>query len=303
MRYSKLFTLLFIVISQRAFSQVKVEAITVKIDTLKNATSVSDSNKIFMELIMFRSKEAKAMSDLWQQHGSEIGKNDSITLLNRRLFKAVNDRTVLFLRKYPDDSFSFKIFREQVVAPSLVLMRKDTSYFRSLVDSFKSIFPRTYTKSFEGKQLIKQLEGSIKACEVNQKLLPFSLRDTSGDMVRSGDFKGKYLLLDFWTSWCEPCRANNPVLKNILDKYHHSKFELVSISLDDNADKWKAAINKDSMNWINISDLKAANSDVVIDYGINAYPTYILIDPKGNVILRTENEIDRIQEKLEDIFE
>jgi CRISPR/Cas system CMR subunit Cmr4 (Cas7 group RAMP superfamily) len=96
MSHYKLFILLLIVTSRHAFSQVKVEAITVKIDTLKNATSVSDSNKIFMELIMFRSKEAKAMSDLWQQHGSEIGKNDSITRLNRRLFKAVNDRTVLF---------------------------------------------------------------------------------------------------------------------------------------------------------------------------------------------------------------
>ncbi len=85
---------------------------------------------------------------------------------------------------------------------------------------------------------------------------------------------------------------------------HHSFFlSLVSISLDDNADKWKAAINKDSINWINISDLKAANSDVVIDYGITAYPTYILIDPKGNVILRTENEIETIQEKLRNIFE
>jgi thiol-disulfide isomerase/thioredoxin len=132
---------------------------------------------------------------------------------------------------------------------------------------------------------------------------PFSLKDTAGHIVRSADFKGKYLLLDFWASWCGPCRANNPVLKKIVDKYRHSKFELVSISMDDNADKRKAAINKDSMNWINISDLKALNSNVVIEYGISAYPTYILIDPKGKVILRTENEIDRIEEKLETIFE
>jgi thiol-disulfide isomerase/thioredoxin len=305
MSHSKLLTLLFIVIFQNAFSQVKIESITVKVDTLKKTNSVSDkdSNKITSELAMFRSKEAQAVSDLWQKHGSEIGKNDSITLLNKRLCRALNDRTILFLRKYLNDPFSFKIFREQVVASSLVFMRKDTGYFRSLIDSFKSVFPDVYTESSEGQQLIRQLQGLIKACEANQQLLPFSLKDTAGHIVRSADFKGKYLLLDFWASWCGPCRANNPVLKKIVDKYRHSKFELVSISMDDNADKWKAAINKDSMNWINISDLKALNSNVVIEYGISAYPTYILIDPKGKVILRTENEIDRIEEKLETIFE
>lgn len=305
MRHSKLLTLLFIVIFQHAFSQVKVEAITVKVDTARSGNSVSDkdSNKITTELVMFRSKEAQALSDLWQKHGSEIGRNDSITLLNKKLFKALNDRTILFLRKYPNDPFSFKIFREQVVASSLAFMRKDTAYFHSLIDSFKSVFPDVYTESFEGQQLIRQLEGLIKACELNQNLLPFSLKDTAGNIVRSVDFKGKYLLLDFWASWCGPCRANNPVLKKMFDKYRRSKFELVSISMDDNADKWKMAINKDSMNWINISDLKASNSNVVIEYGISAYPTYILIDPKGNVILRTENEIDRIEEKLQETFE
>lgn len=274
-----------------------------KYDTIKNATAIMDTatDKTWRDLFLFREKQAGALSDLWQKHGNEIGKNDSITLLNRQLFKALNDRTILFLQKYPNDYYSFWIFREHIVSPSLVFI-KDTSYFRSLLDSFKSIFPAVYTESFEGQQVIKKLEGLIKAKEASQIAFPFSLKDNSGKIVKSSDFKGKYILLDFWASWCGPCRANNPVLKRINDKYHNSKFELISISADENSNNWKAAIKKDSMNWTNLLDLKGRNSKILDAYGIAAYPTYILINPSGKVILRTENEIAKIQEKIEDIF-
>jgi len=121
-------------------------------------------------------------------------------------------------------------------------------------------------------------------------------------VVSLSDFKGKYVLLDFWASWCGPCRINNPILKSIINKYKNFNFELISISADEKSDKWKTAIKKDAMNWVNLSDLKGMKSQVVIEYGISAFPTYILIDPSGKIILRTENEIEKIREKIAEIF-
>lgn len=217
-----------------------------KYDNIQNATPVSDTAtaKLKTELLTFREKQGQAVSDLYEKHHSEIGRNDSITFLSQKLYKSLNDQTILFLRKYPKEYFSFWFFCEQVVAPSLILMRKDTTYFRSLIDSFKSVFPDVYTESFEGQEIIKELDGLIKDREIKQVALPFSMKDVEGNIVNLSDFKGEYILLDFWASWCHPCRANNPILKKINTKYANSKFKLISISTDEDSDKWKEAVKK-----------------------------------------------------------
>lgn len=274
-------------------------------DNLKNANPELDSAiiKLNQELFTFRKKEAVAVANLFEKHQSEIGRNDSITLLSQKLYKALNDRTILFLRKHPKDYFSFWYFRDQVAKASMVLMPGDTTYFRSLLNTFKSIFPTSYTNSFEGKELANKLEGLIKAKEANKFALPFSIKDMAGNMISLSDFKGQYILLDFWASWCPPCRINNPLLKRINEKYKKSNFKLISISADEVSDRWKDAVKKDSMNWLNVSDLKGINSKVAIEYGITAYPTYILVDPSGKIILRTVNEIENMQAKIEKIFD
>lgn len=271
---------------------------------LKNAVPETDTAiaRLNEELFTFRKKEAEAVASLFEKHQSEIGRNDSITLLSQKLYKALNDRAILFLRKHPKDYFSFWYFRDQVARPSMVLMRGDTSYFRSLLDTFNSIFPRFYTKSFKGQELTNKLDGLIKAKETKQVALPFSMKDVEGNIVNLSDFKGEYILLDFWASWCPPCRANNPILKKINTKYANSNFKLISISTDEDSDKWKDAIKKDSMNWLNISDLKGVNSRVAAEYGITGYPTYILIDPSGKIIMRKENEIEKIEGELQKIL-
>lgn len=105
----------------------------------------------------------------------------------------------------------------------------------------------------------------------------------NGDTVRLVDFRNKYVLLDFWASWCGPCRKGNPELVKIHDKYRSDNFEIISISLDNNRTSWIAAIAKDSLNWTNISDLQGFNNKLATAYGIEAIPANLLVDPDGKI--------------------
>lgn len=273
-------------------------------DSILNATLIYDTatNKIWKEFKEYTAKESQTITKFWEKHGNEIGMVDSISLLNQKLNKLRNNRIIKFLKNHPNDYFSFWLFKVQVLNMSLIFMSNDTSYLRSLLVSFNATFPDNFTKSYEGRQVTEKLEGLIKAQEAKQVAFAFSMKDTTGKVINLSDFKGKYILLDFWASWCSPCRFNNPVLKNINDKYQNANFKLISISGDENLDRWEGAIQTDSMNWTNISDLKGWGGNVISEYGIKAFPTYIIVDPAGTIIYRSLNEIEKVQEKMEEIL-
>ncbi len=104
--------------------------------------------------------------------------------------------------------------------------------------------------------------------------------------VNLSDFKGKYVLVDFWASWCMPCRKENPNLVKLYNAYKAKNFEILGVSLDNNPGSWMRAIEDDKLAWTNISDLKAWSSDLVLDYRIKAIPASVVLDPAGNIIAK-----------------
>ncbi len=124
---------------------------------------------------------------------------------------------------------------------------------------------------------------------VGKEAPDFSLPDTSGRPVKLSSFRGKYVLLDFWASWCAPCRADNPNIVKAYKQYHDKGFEILSVSLDkeDARKQWLKAIYKDELTWTHVSDLKYWNSIVVPLYGIRGIPQNFLIDPEGRIIARS----------------
>jgi hypothetical protein len=129
-----------------------------------SATPIFDTaaNEMFKKLTNYRLKEAEELSQLWEKHGGEIKSNDSIALLNQKLFKSLNIRTVSFIKDHSSNYFSFWYFRTQVVETSLAFLTKDTYYLKSLLDSLNSIFPEKYIKSYEGQSMINRLTGVVK---------------------------------------------------------------------------------------------------------------------------------------------
>ena len=116
----------------------------------------------------------------------------------------------------------------------------------------------------------------------------FTQNDTDGKPVSLASFKGKYVLLDFWASWCGPCRANNPALVKIYNHFKDKKFAILGISLDEADGKkyWLKAIKDDKLTWTQLSDLKHWDNQVVKLYGVSAIPQNFLIDPNGVIIAK-----------------
>ncbi len=133
-----------------------------------------------------------------------------------------------------------------------------------------------------------QKAASNKQAAVGSMVMDFTLQDTTGAQHRLKDYigKGKYVLFEFWASWCGPCRADIPHLREVYALYNQKGFEIVSISLDDDKEKWLKAIKEEKMKWTQLSDLKAFDSELAKNYRIRGIPSCLLFDPQGKLVTR-----------------
>lgn len=121
---------------------------------------------------------------------------------------------------------------------------------------------------------------------LNGKPAPaFQLKDTLGNTISLRDFKGKWVVLDFWASWCGPCRAENPELVKLYQEVKAADVVFMGISLDHDKAAWKKAVQQDGLNWIHASDLKGWKSEMCKKYAVEAVPHKFLINPQGDIVL------------------
>jgi peroxiredoxin len=128
-----------------------------------------------------------------------------------------------------------------------------------------------------------------------------SLAQPNGEVLSLSSLKGQYVLIDFWASWCGPCRRENPNVKKVYEKYHDKGFEILGVSLDKNRNAWLAAIEQDGLTWPHISDLKYWSSSVVPEYNITGIPLTVLVDKEGNIIEKNLRG-PALEKKLAEIF-
>jgi peroxiredoxin len=112
----------------------------------------------------------------------------------------------------------------------------------------------------------------------------FTADDTANKPVSLSGFKNKYVLLDFWASWCNPCRQENPNVVDAFNKFRNKNFTILQVSLDDNRENWVKAIHDDRLDWNHVSDLKGWSSKIAMLYAIQSIPSNFLIDPSGKII-------------------
>ncbi|WP_295118404.1 TlpA disulfide reductase family protein [uncultured Chitinophaga sp.] len=155
-------------------------------------------------------------------------------------------------------------------------------------------------QSPSGEAFAKRLD-IAKKTTVGQPSIDFSQNTPEGTPVSLSSFRGKYVLVDFWASWCGPCRAENPNVVKAFNQYKDKNFTVFGVSLDDSKDKWIKAIEKDQLTWSQVSDLKGWGNAVAKLYGIRAIPQNYLVNPEGRIIgknLRGE----ALERKLEELM-
>lgn len=174
------------------------------------------------------------------------------------------------------------------------------SWGKETTEKLFASFPKKNKKNEFGKSIAEFLRLN-KSPKIGEAFINFSQKDTSGKMVKIGQFKGKVFLLEFWGSWCGPCREENPGLIKIYNEFKNKGFEIIGVATESKRELWLQAIKEDKLNWINISDVSGDKNKASIIYGVSYYPTNILVNKEG-IIVGKDLYGDELTEKLKELL-
>ncbi|CAM4413835.1 Peroxiredoxin [Pedobacter westerhofensis] len=269
-------------------------------DSLKNIVITGSlGNKQNVELrSMFKANDVKfALLNKAFNELPETSKKDSLTLaqLRKREEDILNESYDIYLdfaNIHPDSYLSVLVLSYVASQPGKVKQVK------TVYDKLSS-----YLKKSPLGSGIPTILASHQVINVGKPAPNFELKNAGGSPVRLSDFRNQFVLLDFWASWCGPCRAENPNLVKAYGKYKGKGFQIVGVSLDFPGQRtaWLKAIETDKLSWPQISDLKGWDNAVAKIYGIRFIPANVLIDPTGKIIA-VNLKGDELKTKLEELL-
>lgn len=264
----------------------------------------SASLRNFVALVRENLRDINTMSVIIDS--LKLKNNDSILNAAKKDMDDYKFKFTRYIEMYADTTkfFPVAMFSAQMLNP---MIEKD--YLLSFSQNLTRRFPHaTQAKEFESR-INKMLAGPAQhqsepqAGPADGTTAPdINLPTPGGNKVALSSLKGKYVLLDFWASWCGPCRHENPNVVAAYEKYKGKNFTVFSVSLDNSKDKWMEAIKHDNLGWTtHVSDLKGWQSDAAATYGVQSIPSNFLVDPSGKIIahdLRGEDLEAKLQEVL-----
>lgn len=148
---------------------------------------------------------------------------------------------------------------------------------------------------------LSERAATLERVAVGRPAVDFTLNDPRGNPVSLSSLQGNYVLIDFWASWCGPCRRENPNVAALYKDYKDKGFEILGVSLDETHDKWVQAIKDDALTWTHVSDLQGWASEAGKLYGINSIPATVLLDRDG-IIIEKNLRGDALRKKLEEVY-
>ncbi|MEE4197853.1 MAG: TlpA disulfide reductase family protein [Bacteroidales bacterium] len=274
-----------------------------------------DSRKV-LELRRHLDQTISQMDSIGLYYQSIIGTRkltqkvkDSLVQLSDTLIARHKKRTTDFIEENAGSLAGLMALYQQIAPRRYVLDPVEDLYYFALTDSvLRAKYPASEpvkllsTQVQDARQQLNAQKRSGNRVGIGAPAPEIGLPNPQGDTIYLSSLQGKYVLLDFWASWCRPCRVENPHLVKVYEKYHSRGFEIFQVSLDKKKQAWIEAIDKDQLNWIHVSDLKYWDSAPAKLYQVQSIPANFLIDPQGKIIAKNLRG-EQLNAELSKIFD